>query len=128
METNPALGLLGLARRAGKLACGEDAVREMVAAGKCRAIFLADNVGEATRRKVMRHDARVPVFSLDCGRETLGHAIGLSGCAVCAVCDMGLANAMAQKLRDTGAQNQTAAARVAQKKARIDGRKGKKKK
>ena len=55
METNPALGLLGLARRAGKLACGEDAVREMVAAGKCRAIFLADDVGEATRRKVMRY-------------------------------------------------------------------------
>ena len=31
METNPVLGLLGLSRRAGKLACGEEQVGEMVA-------------------------------------------------------------------------------------------------
>ena len=79
METNPVLGLLGLSRRAGKLACGEEQVGEMVMAGKCRAIFLAEDAGDATRRKVMRHDARVPVFSMPCTRETLGNAIGVPG-------------------------------------------------
>lgn len=128
METNPVLGLLGLARRAGKLACGEEQVRETVAGGKCRAIFLADDAGEATRRKVMRHDARVPVFTLPCGRETLGSAIGVAGCAVCAVDDIGMAAALAGKLRDAGAANAAAAARVQEKKTRIDSRKGKKKK
>lgn len=128
METNPVLGLLGLSRRAGKLACGEEQVGEMVAIGKCRAIFLAEDAGDATRRKVMRHDARVPVFSMPCTRETLGNAIGVPGCVVCAISDMGMAAALAGKLADTSAQNRAAAARVSEKKARIDRRKGKKKK
>lgn len=128
METNPVLGLLGLARRAGRLALGEEQVSEMAASGKCRAIFLAEDAGDATRRKIVRHDARVPVLTLDCTRDTLGRAIGMPGCAVCAVSDMGMAAALAQKLADTGSHNQAAAARVMQKKARIDSRKGKKKK
>lgn len=128
METNPVLGLLGLARRAGKLACGEEQVGEMAASGKCRAIFMAADIGEATRRKILRHEARVPVFALDCGQDALGHALGLPGCAACAVSDIGMAGALAGKLKDTGTQNQAAAARVMEKKARIDRRKGKKKK
>lgn len=128
METNPVLGMLGLARRAGRLACGEEAVSEMVETGKCRAIFIAQDAGDATRRKVMRHDARVPVLTLPCAREILGNAIGVSGCVVCAVNDMGMAGSLAAKLQDTSKANQEAAVRVADKKARIDSRKGKKKK
>lgn len=127
MEANAALGMLGLSRRAGKLACGEDAVSAMVAEGKCRAIFIAQDIGEATHRKIMRHDARVPVMELPCDRATLGAAIGVQGCAVCAVSDMGMANAIAGKLRSVGSRNGVAAARIAGKKAHIDSRKGKKK-
>ena len=127
METNPVLGMLGLSRRAGRLACGEDAVAAMVAEGKCRAIFIARDIGDATRRKVMRHDERVPVMELPCDRETLGGAIGVQGCAVCAVSDIGMANALADKIRSVGSRNGVAAARVAEKKAHIDSRKGKKK-
>ena len=127
MVTNPALGLLRLSRRAGRLACGEDAVGVMVAEGKCRAIFIARDIGDASRRKVMRHDARVPVFELPCDRETLGAEIGVQGCAACAVSDIGMANALAEKLRSMGGRNGLAAARVADKKAHIDSRKGKKK-
>lgn len=127
METNAVLGMLGLSRRAGRLACGEDAVATLVAEGKCRAIFIACDIGEATHRKVMRHDARVPVMDLPCDRETLGAAIGVQGCAVCAVSDMGMANTIADKLRSVGSRNGASAARVAEKKAHIDSRKGKKK-
>ena len=127
MKNNPALGMLGLSRRAGRLACGEDAVSAMVAEGKGRAIFIAEDIGEATRRKVMRHDARVPVFMLPCSREMLGNAIGMPGCAVCALSDMGMASAIAAKLSGTGGQNRAAAIRVADKKAHIDSRKGKRK-
>ena len=128
METEPVLGLLGLSRRAGKLACGEEAVREMAATGKCRAVFLAADAGDSTRRKVMRHDEKIPVFVLSCGRETLGQAIGMPGCAVCAVNDIGIAGALAVRLADTSPVNQQAAERVSEKKERIDRRKGKKKK
>ena len=66
MQIEPLLGLIGLVRRAGKLAVREALTAELVAEGRARAIFLAADVGEATRRKVMRHDARVPVFRLPC--------------------------------------------------------------
>ena len=79
MELESLLGLIGLARRAGKLAVGEALTAELVTAGRARAIFLAQDAGEATRRKVMRHDARVPVFVLPCGKETLGRLFGLRG-------------------------------------------------
>ena len=125
MAVDAILGLLGLSRKAGKLAYGEEQVRDMVASGKCRVIFLASDAGDATRRKVERHDIRVPILTLPWDRETLGNAIGIKReCTVCAINDIGMANAIAGKLVNTGAANQ----RVAEKKARIDFRKHKKKK
>ena len=50
MELESLLGLIGLARRAGKLAVGEALTAELVAAGRARAIFLAGDAGEATCR------------------------------------------------------------------------------
>lgn len=128
MQIDSLLGLIGLARRAGKLAVGEALVAELVAAGKARAIFLAEDAGEATRRKVMRHDARVPVFVLPCTKAVLGGAVGFAGCAVCAMQDIGMAQAAAAKLADTSPQNAAAAERVSEKKSRIEQRKGTKKK
>ena len=58
MQIESLLGLIGLARRAGKLSVGEALTAEAVAAGRARAIFLAHDAGEATKRKVMRHDVR----------------------------------------------------------------------
>lgn len=127
MQIESLLGLIGLARRAGKLAVGEALTAELVAEGRARAIFLAQDIGEATKRKVMRHDARVPVFELPCDKQTLGQAVGVAGCAVCAMQDIGMAQAAAKKLADTSEQNQAAAQRVVQKKTRIDRRKGVKK-
>ena len=128
MANDAALGLLGLSRRAGRLACGEDQVYEMVQTGKCRAIFMAKDIGDATRRKIMRHDEKVPVFILETERMNLGHAIGMNGCEVCAVNDIGMANAIADKLKSTSDKNAMAAQRVLEKKTRMDSRKGKKKK
>lgn len=127
MQIESLLGLIGLARRAGKLAVGEALTAELVAEGRARAIFLAQDIGEVTRRKVMRYDARVPVFILPCGKQILGQAIGVAGCAVCAMQDIGMAQAAAQKLADTSEANHTAAQRVMEKKTRIDRRKGVKK-
>ena len=127
MQIEPLLGLIGMARRAGKLAVGEALTAELVAEGRARAIFLAEDVGEATRRKVMRHDARVPVFRLPCAKAELGRAVGFPDCAVCAMQDIGMAQAAAKKLADSSEENRLAAARVAQKKTRIDSRKGIKK-
>ena len=127
MGTDRLLGLLGLARRAGKLEIGEALTAETGAAGRARAVFLAADAGEATRRKVMRHDARVPVFALPHGKEALGASLGFPGCAVCCLTDVGMARAAADQLAGLSEANRAAAARVAEKQARIASRKGKKK-
>ena len=128
MAVDAVLGLLGIARRAGKLACGEEQVSSMVESGRCRAVCLAEDAGEAMRRKAAWYNRRVPVLMLPADKQTLGNAIGMRrDCTVCAVNDIGMANAIAEKLGAADAVNQEAAARVAGKKARIDARKGKKK-
>ena len=128
MANDAALGLLGLSRKAGRLALGEDQVYEMVQTGKCRGIFMDKDIGDATRRKIMRNDEKVPVFTLETERMDLGYAIGMNGCAVWAVNDIGMANAIADKLKSTSDKNAMAAQRVLEKKTRMDSRKGKKKK
>lgn len=128
MATDRLLGLLGLARRAGKLEIGEALTAETVAAGKARAIFLAGDTGEATRRKVLRHDERVPVFTVPHDKETLGASLGFPGCAVCCLTDVGMARAAAEQLAPLSEANAAAAARVVEKEARIASRKGIKKK
>lgn len=50
MAVDAILGLLGISRKAWeRLAFGEEQVRDMVASGKCRVIFLASDAGDATR-------------------------------------------------------------------------------
>ncbi len=128
MATDRLLGLLGLARRAGKLEIGEALTAETVAAGKARAIFLASDIGEATRRKVMRHEERIPVFTMPHDKETMGASLGFPGCAVCCLTDVGMARAAAEQLAPLSEANAAAAVRVAEKEARIASRKGIKKK
>lgn len=128
MATDRLLGLLGLARRAGKLEVGEALTAETVAAGKARAIFLASDIGEATRRKVMRHEERVPVFTMPHDKETLGASLGFPGCAVCCLTDVGMARAAGEQLAPLSEANAAAAARTAEKEARIASRKGIRKK
>lgn len=127
MQIESLLGLMGLARRAGKLAVGEALTSELVQEGRARAVFLCEDAGEATKRKVMRHDARVPVFIVPCSKQVLGKALGFADCAVCAMQDMGMAAAAAKKLSQTSQANAEAAQRVSQKKTYIDHRKAIKK-
>lgn len=127
MATESVLGLLGLARRGGRLVCGEENVSALVAEGRARAIFIANDCGGAALRSLLRHDERVPVLTMSCGREELGHAVGMPGCIAVAVSDMGLAAAAAEKLAQVCKSNEKAAARVQAKKAYIDSRKGWKK-
>ena len=48
MANDPVLRMLGLARRAGKLAYGDELVREVCFAHKARCVFLAGDAGAST--------------------------------------------------------------------------------
>jgi len=82
MQPKP-LRLLGLAKRAGKLACGSDAVK--VAAERSRLIVLANDAGQNVRREAERYEKQV--VELPYNKEELGHAVGRASCAIAAVAD-----------------------------------------
>lgn len=93
------LGFLGLAKRAGKLAAGEDAVLAALQTGKVRLLVLAGDAGENTvRRMELRSQGRLPILYLQSGKEALGAALGWESCAVAAFTELGMALAFAQKL------------------------------
>ena len=50
MANDPVLRMLGLARRAGKLAYGDELVREVCFGHKARCVFLAGGAGASTAK------------------------------------------------------------------------------
>lgn len=129
MANNAVLGMLGLARRAGKLACGDELVRDLCAAKKARCVFVAGDAGASTAKKAAFYaeGANIPCVTLPNGKDELGAAVGRNGCALCAVSDIGMASAAVQKLAADDASYAETAAQLATKNARIQSRKGKKK-
>ena len=129
MANDPFLGMLGLARRAGKLAFGDELVREACADKKARCVFVATDAGASTAKKAAFYaaGANVPLVTLPHGKDDLGAAIGKNGCAVCAVSDIGLAAAAVGKLAAQHPEYAAVAAQLTEKNARIQSRRGKKK-
>ena len=96
--TDSVTTLLGLALRAGKLAVGEEPVREALAGGKARTVLLARDASDRTRRKVEPKLGDVPLTTLEATKETLGQALGRASCAICAVTDKGFAQSLSKHL------------------------------
>ena len=98
--TDSALSLLGLALRGGRLAVGEEPVRE---ACKTRRAALVLTAADAAQNSVDRgrrwaEDSGVPGMRVSWDKETLGNALGRKLCAVAALTDRGLTAALAEKL------------------------------
>lgn len=72
-------GLLGLARRAGKLTTGFDAVMESVALGKAVLIMTAADLSEKTEKELRfaNEGKAVSIQKLPLDKEELRHALGL---------------------------------------------------
>ena len=71
MANDPVLRMLGLARRAGKLAYGDELVREVCFAHKARCVFLAGDAGASTAKKgaFYAEKANVPCVQLPTARS-----------------------------------------------------------
>ena len=89
------LNLLGMMRRANAITIGEDKAAEIVRAGKAKLLFLASDVSENAARKAenLANGRNVQLLSLPFDREELGGALGVGGCSVAAVTDLGFASA-----------------------------------
>lgn len=129
MATDPVLRMLGLARRAGKLAYGDELVREACFDHKTRCVFIAGDAGANAAKKAAFYadKANVPCVTLPHGKYELGGAIGKAGCAMCAVADIGMAAAAVNKLAEQDSAYAEVAQQLSEKNAKIQSRKGIKK-
>lgn len=96
------LRLIGLAQRGGNLAAGEEPVGGTARARDARIILVAKDTADNTRRRV-RHFADAGQclwISVPYGKDELGRCIGRASCAMLAITDVGLANAVVQKLAE----------------------------
>ena len=106
------LNLLGLARRGGNLAIGEEPVGDLCQQHKARVVFLANDAGDTICRRAARmaETGNAPLVTLPWNKAELGSALGRSTCAIAALSDQGLASAVLARL----AQNDESLAGLAQ--------------
>ena len=88
-----------MARKAGQVRLGEEAASQAVLDHKARLILIAADAGETTARRLKRLESdKLPVLTLPEKKSELGAAVGFVDVAAAAVCDLGFACAIAQKL------------------------------
>ena len=94
------LSLLGLAKKAGRVEAGEDAVGMAAERHGARLILLASDAAENSARRAKRfaETGNCLLAELPADKETLGRAVGLASCAMLAVTEIGFASAMGEKL------------------------------
>ena len=90
---NKDLSLLGLAKKAGRLSVGNDAVLESLHAGRACVVIVAEDAAENTVRRFQNRRGNIPIETLPYSKATLGAAIGYKSCAIAAICDVGFAKA-----------------------------------
>lgn len=93
------LRLLGLARRAGAVVSGTEAVRGALRQGEARLVLMAEDASASQLDKVRRTLVNRPIPRATLGdRAMLGAAVGRSPVSVVAVTDPSFAKGIAAKL------------------------------
>ena len=98
--TDKAIGLLGLARKAGKLETGEETVGSLLLQKRARLTLLASDAGSAVARKIhgLAEGTRQRILALPYDKLTLGAALGKQSVSVAAFADVSMALAFVKAL------------------------------
>ena len=96
------LKFLGLMRRANALQVGENNTGEAVRAGKAKLLLLAEDASDNARKRAESFvgGRSCLLLCLPFSKEELSSALGLGGCSMAAVTDLGFANALINRLRE----------------------------
>ena len=89
---NKVLSLLGLAKKAGRLAVGGEAVSGALYQNSARLVLTSADAAKNTLRRLTNYES-VKHIRLPYSKEELGAALGFRSCAILAVCDAGFAKA-----------------------------------
>jgi ribosomal protein L7Ae-like RNA K-turn-binding protein len=103
VEKDKVLSLLGLAKRAGRLGCGEFSVERGVKRGEAGVVIVAEDASFNTHKKFINMCTfyQVPCY-LYGTKEGLGHALGKDIQASVAVLDDGFADAVVKLMNQAG--------------------------
>ena len=95
-----ALNYLGLARRGGNIAIGEEPVGAACRSSHARLLVLASDAAEHTFRRARSFTAagKPPMIRVPFTKEDLGNAMGVNACAMAAFTDVSLALAFVKAL------------------------------
>lgn len=122
-----ALRMAGLALRAGRLEAGEEPVAAACRAKRSRLVLAASDAapGSLQRAERFAEEGQCLFLVLPCSKEELGGALGRSQCAMAAVTDLGLAQAIVSRLAQADPEAYGAIeARLQTKAARQKARRG----
>ena len=98
-------GLLGIARKAGKIVPGTERVRDSIRnGGEIKIVFIASDVSDNTKKRVVNccdyYGTGYRTLGID--SESLGNAVGSGICACIGVIDKRFAKALLDLLDDAG--------------------------
>lgn len=106
------LSLIGLARKAGRVAVGEESTGAAARDKSARLLLVAADAADSSSRRasVFAESGKCPLLTVALTKAELGHALGYADVAMLAVTDFGFAAAIAGKLasRDEAAYGETA--------------------
>lgn len=96
--TSRTLGLLGLAKRAGKIIDGQERVIGAIASGAARLVVVAEDAGENGRKKLADKSTTYAVPCVIFAQKAdLGRALGRQSVSACAVVDPSFANKLLER-------------------------------
>lgn len=99
---NSAMGLITMARRAGKIKMGMDMTKDAVKNGEAKAVLVAEDLSEKSLKEVkfVCESAKgVKIYSLGLKMDEVGYDLGKK-VGIIAVCDMGFAKKLSTILTE----------------------------
>lgn len=95
---SPALNILGIAKKAGRVDIGDEQVSSAARAHSARLIILASDAADNTARRVRNLPGNGKVVTVPFTKDELGAVLGKNSCAVVSVSDARLAKNFLEKL------------------------------
>ncbi len=89
---NKVLSLLGLAKKAGRIAVGGEAVSGALWQGSAKLVLTSCDAAKNTLRRLTNYE-QIRHIPLPYPKEELGAAVGYRSCSILAICDAGFAKA-----------------------------------
>ena len=107
MKQDKLLGLLGMARRANRLAAGVEDIVSAAAKGKCRAVLIASDISENSLKKLTNSCEyyKVEIHGISYTKEELGSALGLAAVGAVGINDAGFYKAYKKMIHTSAVQD-----------------------